>query len=174
MWLEDDCHVYDPVVGTWDKIGDLPGGGRWINILSMLSCIKLVWLKVIYHRFHPALCTVNEGSSHEQLWITGGNQHRTSSKAIDIYDGQSMSSHNIELPIGLYQHNIVQIKAGTVLVMGGMVGNSQNVVKNYDIFVVNTPNCKLFICYVIMQHVNMDLVSQNLLSMWIEIVFSFS
>ena len=94
---------------------------------------------------------MNEGSSEEQLWITGGNQHRTSSKAIDIYDGQTMYSHNIELPIGLYQHNIVQIKAGKILLMGGLMGSSQNVDKNYDIFVMNPFNCKLFILYISMQ-----------------------
>ena len=29
MWLEDDCHVYEPLTNTWDKVGDLPGGGRY-------------------------------------------------------------------------------------------------------------------------------------------------
>ena len=27
-WLEDDCHKYYPNKGKWNKIGDLPGGGR--------------------------------------------------------------------------------------------------------------------------------------------------
>ena len=102
-------------------------------------------IKIIYDSFHPALCTVNEGTSGEQLWITGGNQHRTSLKAIDIYDGQSMTSHEAELPLGLFQHNIVQIKVGMMLLMGGLTGSSQDVNKNYNIFVMQPPNCKLSI-----------------------------
>ena len=62
-----------------------------------------------------------------------------------------MYSHNIELPIGLYQHNIVQIKADKILLMGGLMGSSQNVDKNYDIFVMNPFNCKLFILYITMK-----------------------
>ena len=91
---------------------------------------------------------MNEGSSEEQLWITGGNQHRTTSKAIDIYDGESITSHDVELPLDLYHHNIVQIKADKILVMGGLMGSSQDLLnKNYDIFVMNLFNCKLFILY---------------------------
>ena len=91
---------------------------------------------------------MNEGTSEEQLWITGGNQHRTTSKAIDIYDGESMTSHDVELPLDLYHHNIVQIKADKILVMGGLMGSAENYNdKNYAIFVMNLFNCKLlFLC----------------------------
>ena len=100
------------------------------------------FMQVIYYRFHPALCTVNEGSSEEQLWITGGNKHQTTTKAIDIYDGQSMTSHDLELPLDLYQHNLVQIKADLILLMGGLTGSSLTANTNYNIYVLGPPNCE--------------------------------
>ena len=53
-----------------------------------------------------------------------------------------MTSHDLELPLDLYQHNLVQIKADLILLMGGLTGSSLTVNTNYNIYVLGPPNCE--------------------------------
>ena len=58
-----------------------------------------------------AALTVDEGSSQEQLWITGGDDwdYGYSQSGIDIYDGNSFTASSIELPGTFYNHHMAQV-----------------------------------------------------------------
>ena len=57
-----------------------------------------------------------------------------------------MTSHDLELPLDLYQHNLVQIKADLILLMGGLTGSSLTVNTNYNIYVLGPSNCECRTC----------------------------
>ena len=65
--------------------------------------------------------TVDEGSSGEQLWITGGDDwdYGYAQSGIDIYDGTTFAASGIELPTTLFNHAAVQVNADKIIVVGG-------------------------------------------------------
>ena len=68
-----------------------------------------------------AALTVDEGSSEEQLWITGGDDwdYGYAQSGIDIYDGTAFTASSIELPTTLFNHAMAQVNADKIIVMGG-------------------------------------------------------
>ena len=67
-----------------------------------------------------AALTVDEGSSEEQLWITGGDDwdYGYAQSGIDIYDGTAFTASSIELPTTLFNHAMAQVNADKIIVMG--------------------------------------------------------
>lgn len=72
-----------------------------------------------------AALTVDEGSSGEQLWITGGDDwdYGYTQSGIDIYDGTTITASSIELPTTLFNHALAQVNADKIIVLGGCTKN---------------------------------------------------
>ena len=68
-----------------------------------------------------AALTVDEGSSGEQLWITGGDDwgYGYAQSGIDIYDGNRFTASSIELPGTFFNHHMAQVNADKIILVGG-------------------------------------------------------